>query len=309
LPELLEAIPGTPVYCTEWGMKILKGHFHQDWNFQLVKTGDRLVIGSKELVFIQASMLHWPDSMFTYLTGDNILFSNDAFGQHYCSEFLFNDLVNQEELFQEAIKYYANILTPYSHLVDKKIKEVVALNVPLDMICTSHGVIWRDNPLQIVQKYADWANNYQENQITLIYDTMWNGTRIMAENIAKGIRMADDTINVKLYNAANTDKNDILTEVFRSKAVLVGSPTINKGILFSIAGIMEAMRGLGFKNKKGAAFGCYGWHGECISIIDDLLKNAGFELMAEGLKISWNPDEQGIAQCIDFGQSIVAKTK
>lgn len=309
LPELLEAIPGTPVYCTEWGMKILKGHYHKDWNFRLVKTGDRLSIGSKDLVFIQATMLHWPDSMFTYLTGDNILFSNDAFGQHYCSEFLFNDLVNQEELFQEAIKYYANILTPYSHLVDKKIKEVVALNVPLDMICTSHGVIWRDNPLQIVQKYSEWANNYQENQITLVYDTMWNGTRVMAENIAKGIRIADDTINVKLYNAANTDKNDILTEVFRSKAILVGSPTINKGILFSIAGIMEAMRGLGFKNKKAAAFGCYGWHGECISIIDDMLKNAGFEMMAEGLKINWNPDELGIAQCVDFGQSIVSKLK
>jgi anaerobic nitric oxide reductase flavorubredoxin len=129
----------------------------------------------------------------------------------------------------------------------------------------------------------------------------------MAENIAKGIRMADDTINVKLYNASNTDKNDILTEVFRSKAVLVGSPTINKGVLFSIAGILEAIRGLGFKNKKAAAFGCYGWHGECIDIIDEALQHAGFERMAEGLKISWNPDEQGIAQCINFGQTIVAK--
>jgi anaerobic nitric oxide reductase flavorubredoxin len=309
LPELLEAIPGTPVYCTDWGVKTLRGHYHKDWNFQVVKTGDRLAIGPKELVFIQAAMLHWPDSMFTYLTGDNILFSNDAFGQHYCSEFLFNDLVNQEELFQEAIKYYANILTPYSHLVDKKIKEVISLNVPLDMICTSHGVIWRDNPLQIVQKYAEWANAYQENQITLIYDTMWNGTRIMAENIAKGIHLADDALNVKLYNASNTDKNDILTEVFRSKAVLVGSPTINKGILYSIAGILEAMRGLSFKNKKGAAFGCYGWHGECIDMIDEALKDAGFELLADGLKVNWNPDDKGIAQCIDFGQSIAAKIK
>lgn len=130
LPELMNLIPDTPVYCTEWGMKILRGHYHKDWNFHLVKTGDRLNLGTKDLIFIQANMLHWPDSMFSYLTGDNVLFSNDAFGQHYCTEFLFNDLVNQEELFQEAIKYYANILTLYSNLVDKKIKEFVALNLP-----------------------------------------------------------------------------------------------------------------------------------------------------------------------------------
>jgi flavorubredoxin len=307
LPELLERIPGTPLYCTEHAIKSLKGHYHKDWNFKPVKTGDRLSLGSKEMIFIQATMLHWPDSMFCYLTDDNILFSNDAFGQHYCTEYLFNDLVNQEELFQEAIKYYANILTPFSHLVDKKIKEILGLNLPLDMICTSHGVIWRDNPLQIIQKYAAWASNYQENQITVIYDTMWNGTRTMAENIAKGIMLADEKVNVKLYNAANTDKNDIITEVFKSKAILVGSPTINKGVLFSIAGILEVIKGMSFKNKKAASFGCYGWHGECISTIDGALKDAGFDLIAEGLKVNWNPDEQGVKTCIEYGKSFATK--
>ncbi len=309
LPELMEEIPDTPIYCTSWGIKIIKGHFHKDWNFQVVKTGDRLNLGSKDIIFIKAHMLHWPDSMFSYLTHDNILFSNDAFGQHYCSEFLFNDQVNQEELFQEAIKYYANILTPFSHLVDKKIKEFVDLSLPLDMICTSHGVIWRNNPLQIVQKYTEWAANYQENQITIIYDTMWNGTRIMAENIAKGIKLADKEVNVKLYNAAKTDKNDIITEVFKSKAILIGSPTINKGILFSIAGILEVIKGLDFKNKKAASFGCYGWHAECIHLIDEALNIAGFELLAEGLKINWNPDESSIQTCIEHGKSIVEKLK
>jgi len=301
LPLLMEAIPDTPVYCTEWGVKSLKGHYHKNWNFHPVKTGDHLNLGTKDLVFIEASMLHWPDSMFCYLTGDNILFSNDAFGQHYCSEYLFNDLVNQEELFQEAIKYYANILTPFSRLVDKKIKEFVSLNLPLDLICTSHGVIWRKNPIQIVQKYAEWATNFQDDQITIIYDTMWNGTRVMADNLAKGIKMADDKVNIKLYNAATTDKNDIITEVFKSKAILVGSPTINKGILFSIAGILEVIKGLGFKNKKAAAFGCYGWHGECIKVIEELLSSAGFELMNEGLKINWNPDDQAIQTVIEYG--------
>lgn len=309
LPELLEIIPGTPVYCTEQGTKSLKGHYHKDWNFKPVKTGDKLSLGKKELIFIQAPMLHWPDSMFCYLTGDNVLFSNDAFGQHYCSENLFNNLVDQNELFEEAIKYYANILTPFSNLVDKKIKEFVALNLPLDIICTSHGVIWRDNPLQIVQRYAEWAANYQENQITIIYDTMWNGTRRMAENIARGIKIADYKINIKLFNASNTDKTDIATEVFKSKAILVGSPTINKGILFSIAGILEAIRGLSFKNKKAASFGCYGWHAEGISILDEALKNAGFDLITGGIKANWNPDDDAIHSCIEFGKAFAGKLK
>ncbi len=309
LPELLELIPDTPVYCTEFGIKSLKGHFHKDWNFKPVKTGDKLSLGKKELIFIQAPMLHWPDTMFCYLTGDNILFSNDAFGQHYCSEFLFNDLVDQNELFEEAIKYYANILTPFSNLVDKKIKEFISLNLPLDIICTSHGVIWHDNPLQIVQKYSEWAANYQENQITLVYDTMWNGTRIMAENIAKGIKLIDKKVNVKLFNASNTDKNDIITEVFKSKAILVGSPTINKGVLYSIAGILEVINGLSFKNKKAASFGCYGWHGECIQLIDESLKKAGFELIAEGLKVNWEPDEKAVISCIEYGKAIAEKLK
>ncbi|HJZ40054.1 MAG TPA: anaerobic nitric oxide reductase flavorubredoxin [Bacteroidales bacterium] len=307
LPELLEAIPGTPVYCNEWGVKSLKGQYHKDWNFHPVKTGQKINLGSKDLVFLEASMLHWPDSMFCYLTGDNILFSNDAFGQHYCSEFLFNDLVDQTELYQEAMKYYANILTPYSHLVDRKIKEFTGMNLPLDMICTSHGAIWRDNPIQIVQKYAEWAAAYQENQITVIYDTMWNSTRIMAENIVRGIRLADENVTVKIYNAANTDKNDILTEVFRSKAILVGSPTVNKGIVHSIAGILEMIRGLGFKKKKGAAFSSYGWHDGCVQIVDEYLKESGFELLADGLKINWKPDEKGIQQCVDYGRSLAAK--
>jgi len=307
LPELLEAIPGTPVYCSEWGVKSLKGQYHKDWNFHPVKTGQKINLGSKDLVFLEASMLHWPDSMFCYLTGDNILFSNDAFGQHYCSEFLFNDLVDQTELYQEAMKYYANILTPYSHLVDRKIKEFTGMNLPLDMICTSHGAIWRDNPIQIVQKYAEWAAAYQENQITVIYDTMWNSTRIMAENIVRGIRLADENVTVKIYNAANTDKNDILTEVFRSKAILVGSPTVNKGIVHSIAGILEMIRGLGFKKKKGAAFSSYGWHDGCVQIVDEYLKESGFELLADGLKINWKPDEKGIQQCVDYGRSLAAK--
>jgi flavorubredoxin len=307
LPELMRHIPDTPIYCTKNGVKSLKGHYHQDWNFNIVKTGDRLSLGQKELIFVEAPMLHWPDSMFCYLTGDNVLFSNDAFGQHYASEHMFNDLVDQSELFNECIKYYANILTPFSPLVTKKIKEVLSFNLPLDIICTSHGIIWREKPEQIVEKYLKWADNYQENQIIIIYDTMWNGTRVMAEKIANGINDADKEANVKLFNLAKTDKNDVITEIFKSKAVLVGSPTINKGILVSVAGILEEIKGLQFKNKKAAAFGCYGWSGESTKIISDFLESAGFEVVDEGIRAMWNPDDENKTKCVEYGRQLTGK--
>jgi anaerobic nitric oxide reductase flavorubredoxin len=306
LPELMRLIPNTPIYCTKNGVKSLKGHYHQEWNFNVVKTGDKLSLGQKELIFIAAPMLHWPDSMFCYLTGDNILFSNDAFGQHYASEYMFDDLVDRNELFNECIKYYANILTPFSPMVTKKINEVLSFNLPLDIICTSHGIIWRDRPKQIVERYLQWADNYQENQITLIYDTMWNGTRIMAENIARGIKEADRETNVKLFNLAKSDKNDVITEVFKSKAILMGSPTVNKGILVSVAGILEEIKGLKFKNKKAAAFGCYGWSGESNKVISEGLKSAGFQIVDEGIKVLWNPDNESATQCMEYGKKFAA---
>ena len=299
LPELMRIIPDTPIYCSANGVKSLKGHYHQNWNFQVVKTGDKLSLGNKDLIFVEAPMLHWPDSIFCYLTEDNILFSNDAFGQHYASEYMFNDLVDQEELMSECIKYYANILTPFSPLVVRKIKEVLSFNLPLDMICTSHGIIWRE---QIVEKYMSWADSYQENQITIIYDTMWNGTRIVAEKIAEGIKSEDSQVNVKLFNLAKTDKNDVITEIFKSKAILVGSPTINRGILVSVAGILEEIKGLKFKNKKAAAFGCYGWSGESTKIISGELEAAGFERVDDGVKVMWNPDEESVESCIGYGR-------
>ena len=307
LPELLSLIPDTPIYCTENAVKSLKGHYHENWNFVTVKAGDKLSIGNgKELIFIPAPMLHWPDSMFCYLTKDNILFSNDAFGQHFCSELLFNDLVDQSELAEEAIKYYANILNPFSKFVTKKIDELIKLNLPLDYICTSHGVIWRDNPLQIVKKYAEWANNYQENQITVIYDTMYNGTRTIAENIVRGINIADKSINVKMYNAATNDKNDIITEILKSKAILMGSPTVNNGLMYATAGLLELIKGLKFTNKKAAAFGCYGWNELASKKIDTLLREAGFEVILEPITSYWEPDDDVIDKSIEYGKKFVS---
>jgi len=305
LPELMRHIPQTPVYCTANGVKSLKGHYHEDWDFKPVKTGDRLSLGKKELVFIEAPMLHWPDTMFSYLTNDNILFSNDAFGQHLASEFMFNDLVDQAELMYEAMKYYANILAPFSALVEKKIKDVLGLKLPVDMICPSHGAIWRKNPDQIIETYLKWAAKYKENQITILYDTMWSGTRVMAEHIAKGITTADKNVTVKLFNIGRSDKNDAITEVFKSKAILVGSPTINKRILTAVASMLEELRGLGFKDKKAAAFGCYGWSGESVHLINEHLKAAGFTVVDEGLKALWNPDDTSRKTCVEYGAKLV----
>ena len=295
LPEIMKEIPNTPIYCTANGVKSLKGHYHQDWNFVVVKTGDVLDLGAGKLIFIEAPMLHWPDSMFEYYTKDEILFSNDAFGQHYASEFMYNDLVDQAELFQEAIKYYANILTPFSPLVTKKITEVLGLNVPVGMICPSHGIIWRDNPVQIAQKYMEWADSYQEHQVTIIYDTMWEATRKMADAIAQGVKEVDPTLNIKLFNVSKIDKNDVISEVFKAKLIIAGSSTINKGILSAMASTIEIMKGLKFKNKKAAGFGSYGWSGESPKHMTQELEACGFEILEEGLGVLWKPDEDALA--------------
>jgi flavorubredoxin len=240
---------------------------------------------------------------------DNVLFSTDAFGQHMATEKLFNDLVDQPELYQECLKYYANILTPFSAAVDRKIREFIGMNLPLDMICSSHGVVWRDNPLQIVTRYLEWANSYQENQIIIIYDSMWGATRMMAESIAHGISDEDPDVLVKVFNVARGDRNDIITELFKSKAILAGSPTVNRGVLSALAGILEEIRGLGFKNKKAAAFGAYGWSGESVKMITERLKEGGFIVVNDGLKLLWNPDSEGVADCAAFGRDFARMVK
>ncbi|HZK19424.1 MAG TPA: anaerobic nitric oxide reductase flavorubredoxin [Treponemataceae bacterium] len=306
LPALMKHIPDTPIYCTANAVKSLKGQYHQDWNFKVVKTGDSIEIGNgKKLVFVEMMMLHWPDSMATYLTGDNILFSNDAFGQHMATEHLFNDQVDQCELFQESIKYFANILTPFNVQLRKKLDEVIAMNLPIEMIATSHGVIWRDNPAQIIGKYLDWSKDYQENQIAIIYDTMWNGTKQVAERIAEGIALADPEVRVKLHNISKSDQNDLITEVFKSKTVVIGSPTVSNTTLHSVASLMHMIKQMKFKGKKAAAFGCYGWSGEAVKEINTVMQGAGFEIINDGLRNLWNADDVALQAAVEFGKSLV----
>ncbi len=306
LPALMEKIPNTPIYCTANGVKSLVGQYHHpEWNFQVVKTGDSIDIGNgKKLIFVEMTMLHWPDSMATYLTGDNILFSNDAFGQHFAVEELFNDKADQCKLWEEAIKYYANILTPFSTLVKKKIEQIQALNIPIDIIATSHGSIWRDNPLQIVEKYYEWSQNYQEDQITIVYDTMWDGTKQLAHKISAEIAQISPDTRVKIYNISKINKNDIMTEVFKSKAIALGSPTVGGNILSSVGGWLDFLKELKFKDKKAAVFGCYGWSGEGTKVLRERLTNAGFSVVETEVKCNWNPKEEDLRNAAEVARAL-----
>lgn len=306
LPVLMREIPDTPIYCTKKAEGILRGLYHKDWNFHNVKTGDTLCIGENTLTFVESPMCHWPDTMVTYADKEEILFSNDVFGQHYATESLYDDTVNQKNLFDEAEKYYANILNIYNPIVNRKVKEIVGMNLPLKMVAPSHGVIWTNHIGEIVEKYLQWSTNYQEHQITIIYDTMWQSTRRMAQAIADGIRDFDPTVRVVLMNAAKDDKNDILVEVFRSKAIMVGSPTVNMGITYAIAGLLEMIHGMKCKNKKAAAFGSIGWGGGGEKRIQQRLEEAGFEIAAEPGKQLWAPDTEAERKWREYGKAFAA---
>ncbi|HAT82961.1 MAG TPA: MBL fold hydrolase, partial [Eubacterium sp.] len=311
LAALLKEIPGTPVYCTAAAVQSLEGQYgKQGWNFHTVKTGDTLDIGNgKQLIFVEMKMLHWPDSMATYMTGDNILFSMDAFGQHFAVEEMFNDCADQAKLYKEAMKYFANILSPFAPLVTKKLKEISKLNLPIDIIAPAHGVVWRDHPEQIVEKYAEWANAYQENQITVAYDTMWEGTAKLAHAIADEIHVQSPDTVVKVYNISKTDKNELMTEVFKSKAIAVGSPTCVNDVLTSVAGWLSFLKTLKFRGKKAAAFGCYGWSGESVKILKEKLGAAGFKVVDPEVKSCWNPDEDDFAKVPALVSALLEETK
>jgi len=307
LPELMRHCPNATVVVSKNGALSVPGHFHQNWNFKVVKTGDRLNLGANELLFLEAPMLHWPDSMFTFVSGVDVLMPNDAFGQHYATAFLFNDLVDTNELYAEALKYYANILTLYSDKITRKIDEIVALNLPIKMIAPSHGVIWRKDPLQIVKQYQVWAQQKPERSAVIVYDTMYNGTERMAKAIAEGL--TESGVDCKVSHVAFADTNDVMVDIFKARLVVLGSATHNNGILPSMAKMLEEMRGLRFKNKIGAAFGTYGWSGECVREIEDILKKAAIPLVREGLRFKWMPSEADLETCRAYGRELAVAVK
>ncbi|MDE6277352.1 MAG: MBL fold metallo-hydrolase, partial [Muribaculaceae bacterium] len=286
LPLIMKGIPDTPIYCTAKGREIILGH-HPDavnWTFRIVKTGDRIDLGPDlYLSFFEAPFLHWPDTMFSYFSGDGgVLFSTDAFGQHFASESLFDDAeTDLPRAFDEALKYYANILAPFNPMVARKLRELLDLDLPIAVIAPSHGIIWRTHIPEIIERYKKWSDKYAEDRITIVYDSMWGSTRLMAEAIADGIRQEHPHTTIVIRNAAKDDKNDILTDIFRSKALIMGCPTINNELSYAIDGLLGMIKGLKLKDKKAAAFGSYGWSGEGPRLILERLTAAGFTPLAE----------------------------
>ena len=309
LPALMKERPDLPIYCTANAVKSLEGQWGKHgWDFHVIHTGDELDIGNgKKLIFVEMPMLHWPDSMATFLTGGNILFSMDAFGQHYSVGELYADLADQDTLWNEAERYYANIVSPFAPMVTKKVKEITALNLPIEIIAPSHGAIWRKDPLQIVKAYAKWAEDPREDRITVVYGTMWHGTEKLAHAIADQLSLKAPHTIVKVYNVDHTPKDDIAYEVFRSKAVAIGSPTILNGVLDSVAAFTYYLKSLKLmKGRKAAVFGCYGWSGEGNKVLREMMANAGFDVVDTEIKCSWNPENADLEQAAGIADALLS---
>jgi flavorubredoxin len=307
IKEILKIAPNATIVGTANCKAGLQKHYFKNWKFQIVKTGDVLNLGDRTLTFLEATMLHWPDTMFTYIAKDALLLSNDGFGQHLASSKRFDDEVDQNVLIWEAAKYYANILWLYSSVVIRKIEEVQKLGLKIDMIAPSHGVIWRKKPMKIITSYLKWAKGEAEKKVIIVYDTMWKSTEKMAKAILNGIN--NEGIKVKLYRLPISDEGDIIGELLETKGILVGSATINNGILPTIAPFLREMEGLRPRNKLAAAFGSYGWGGGATATIEKSLKSAGMELVAPAITAKWVPDNDELKECYNYGQEFAKKVK
>ncbi|MGM0418610.1 MAG: FprA family A-type flavoprotein [Thermodesulfobacteriota bacterium] len=292
-----------PVICSKAGKKNLEAHFGKDrFNLQIAQSGSEMSTGSKTLSFLETKMLHWPDSMFTYAKEDKVLFSSDAFGQHYSGWASWDDQISEDEMMGHAKKYYANILLPFSGLVKKLIKDVEAMNLEIEKICPDHGVMFRKDPSKIIGAYKEWCEQKPGKKAVIIYDSMWESTRKMAETIAEEI--ASRNIPVVSMNTRKWHRSDIITETMDAGAVILGSPTLNNNIFPALSDILTYMKGLKPKNKMGAAFGSYGWSGEAVGILNSYITDLGYELIDDGIKVQYVPEEADLEKCRELGIKI-----
>ncbi|MEN6445501.1 MAG: FprA family A-type flavoprotein [Candidatus Cloacimonas sp.] len=292
LPEIIKLIPKAALYTNANAIKGLKRHFKEDWNFQEIKSGDSIRIGKRTLSFLTTPMVHWPDNQFTYCPEEKILFSNDGFGQHIASTERFAKDLPSGIVLDEAKKYYANIVLPYSKQVQNVLKS--ANNMEFSMICPSHGVIWtEENIPEIITAYTNWAfNNSDKHRALVIYDTMWKSTQKLAYTISDAF--TEEGISTELLNLQTNHISDIMTKVMDAKFIAVGSPTLNSSILPTVAAFLYYLKGLSPKNRIGLAFGSYGWGGQSIPLIHNILgdvNECGFEML-EPLKVQYIPDQQ-----------------
>ena len=308
LPMIVKLAKNAKIISSQRGKEALIKHYGADFNaVETVKSGDELKLGKRTLRFLEAPMLHWPDSMFTYIVEDKILMPNDAFGQHFASSGRFDDEVEDCELMEEAMTYYANILMPFAPLITRKIQEVVQMGIPIDIIAPSHGIIWRKAPSKIINAYLNWSSGAAKQKAVVVFDTMWGSTDKMARVITDGI--SSGGVEVKLLKLRATDNTDVVTAILDAKAVIVGSPTLNNQMFPSLGSFLTYITGLKPKGKLWGFFGSYGWGGGAVRDMVDIAKRAGFEVHEPSVEAKYVPNEEYLKKCFDFGQQIAKKIK
>ena len=304
LTPMVERIGNPTVISSERGQKGLIKHYKKSLKFKTVKSGETFSIGHRTLTFVEAPMLHWPDSMFTYIKEDQLLLPNDAFGQHVASCQRFDDEVG-EEVMKHAAKYYANILWPLAPLILKKVDEVVKMGIPIDMIAPSHGLIWRKNPGRIIEAYVDWSQGKAGNKILVIYDTMWGSTEGIAKAILRGL--IDEGAEAKLLHLRSNHRSDIIEEMLEAKGILLGSPTLNNGMFPTMGDFLTYMKGLRPKGKVFGLFGSHGWGGGAIKEMRKALEPEKFEIWEKELPVQFVPDPEELKNAIQFGKEFARK--
>lgn len=307
LPALLKLCPKAKIMGTEKCKEGLYKNYHSNWDFQTIKTADTLKLGKRSLTFIEAPMIHWPDSMFSYCPQEQLLMPNDAFGQHLASSERFDDEIDECVLMDEAAKYYGNILWPLGGIILKKIEELLKMNIAIKMIAPSHGIIWRKDPGKIVNAYLRWAKNETQPRVVVAYETMWGATQMMARKIVEGV--VDAGLQVKLFDVASADRTEVIKAMLEAKGFLFGSSTHDNDMLPGIAGFMSFLKGLKPKNRLAGVFGSFGWAGGAVHSLEEILKETGIELSVSSLGIKYMPDETQSLQCVEFGRQFAKKIK
>lgn len=302
LPTIIKKAPQAKVFITAQGRDAVPKYFGGQYDFHVVKEGDVLNLGRNSLHFVPLPMLHWPDSMATYLDGEQILFSNDAFGQHISTTKRFDDENDLSTVLYEAAKYYANILMPFGRLVAKALDKTGSF--PIKMIAPSHGVVWRKHIDAIVTKYQQWGNGETANKVIVAYDSMWGGTEAMAKRILEGVAAAG--IEAKLYRMSTAERSEAVWDLLEAKGLLIGSSTLNNGMLPTMGALLTYLKGLRPAGKTAAAFGAYGWGGGAQKDIEEYLKLAGMKL-EPGLTVKWTASAEELEQCFAFGHDFGRK--
>jgi len=300
ISKMLEICPKAKVFTSPRGIKGLKRHYKKEWNFEVVKSGDTLNIGKRTLHFVEIPMVHWPDSMVTYIPSDKLLLPNDAFGQHIASSERFDDQIEWGILKEEAAKYYSNIVMPYGSQVQKAFEAISGLDI--DMIAPSHGIIWRSKIPKILEEYKKWASYETEDRALIIYDSMWGSTEKIAYALLEGIQEAD--IPVAIRNLQNTHISDVITDVNSSKLILLGSPTLNNTMLPSMGGFLTYLKGLKPKNRIGFVFGSYGWGGQAVGEIENILKDLSWDIPLKNINLNYVPDEKELLDVKKTGKKL-----